>query len=484
MAVDLGKVDYSQYASWPQVKTPSGGTYYEVPGTAYVYDPFLSAAKNRTQLFINPKQKLTLQQQALDEHNSQVKLAKQQSSPGGQLVAQAAPAVGTLAALYGAKQIAGSPAQTGADKLLEAQANALNAHTSALSGGNPAAVAQTPVAAPTTSAQAFANGGAAPVINPSVTGSDPLVYGQFSGPAPTGAPTTIPTAAPTISPPIGTDGITQLDVTGVPSAAPVDPSAQVGGTGLIAQAPGSTLAGSETLGAFLPALGIAAGAYTGAQQLKGLQQAYHGGKLDFKEQAALALPTFGASLLFNHVPGLTHVSTKETEAKNWGGLADQHVTGAAQAFAMNHPEGDTGVWQTGPNAGKKWNFDDALAQAKTDPTQFAQVYGNYKTFGNDWNTYTPQQQTAITKGIIDAGLYNSKKGDIHISDEDAARTIKDKVLAGVNTLPAPTGQTPGQQRAPQPGAPVIHKLQPDPIAPATAQDLGKQLAARWNARVK
>ena len=83
-----------------------------------------------------------------------------------------------------------------------------------------------------------------------------------------------------------------------------------GAPGYFAQAPGSEFLGSETLGSFLPAAGIAAGLYTGLQQFGGAKKAFSGDKLSTKEQAALALPTFGASLLFNHIPGLTQKSSR------------------------------------------------------------------------------------------------------------------------------------------------------------------------------
>lgn len=62
-----------------------------------------------------------------------------------------------------------------------------------------------------------------------------------------------------------------------------------------------TMLGSTTLGAMLPAAGYAAGAYVGGQQLSGVSDAIKGKDLNFQQQAALALPTFGASFLYNPV---------------------------------------------------------------------------------------------------------------------------------------------------------------------------------------
>lgn len=67
-------------------------------------------------------------------------------------------------------------------------------------------------------------------------------------------------------------------------------------------APGTSLGGSTALGgAVLPAAGVAAGAYVGGQQLSGVSNALQGNDLSVQEQAALALPTFGGSFLYNPV---------------------------------------------------------------------------------------------------------------------------------------------------------------------------------------
>ena len=54
-------------------------------------------------------------------------------------------------------------------------------------------------------------------------------------------------------------------------------------------------------GAALQGAGIAAGGYTGYQQFKGAENVLKGKDLDFQQQAALALPTFGLSFLANPI---------------------------------------------------------------------------------------------------------------------------------------------------------------------------------------
>lgn len=122
--------------------------------------------------------------------------------------------------------------------------------------------------------------------------------------------------------------------------------------------------------------------------------------------------------------GLVHKTTKQTEQERWGKLSP-----AAQGlYAANHPENDSGVWQTGKYAGQKWTFDKALDLAREDPTHFVGVLGNVETFGNDWLKYTPEQQKAIVSGLVNNGLYKADKGDVRIRDKNLALAIRDQVL--------------------------------------------------------
>lgn len=80
------------------------------------------------------------------------------------------------------------------------------------------------------------------------------------------------------------------------------------------------------------------------------------------------------------------------------------------------------------------------------------VYGNLDTFGPEWAKLTFDQQKAVTQGIINAGLYDSKKGEVLITDKEAAKKIKDSVIGSPKTA-APTPLKPADsqpQAAPQP----------------------------------
>lgn len=90
---ELGGIDFSNYGSWEAITAPTGAVYYKVPGTGYVYDPFLSASKGKPILWTNP-------QPSLDERRKQEKLIEQQSSPLNQILPVAGTVGGTIGANY------------------------------------------------------------------------------------------------------------------------------------------------------------------------------------------------------------------------------------------------------------------------------------------------------------------------------------------------------------------------------------------------
>jgi len=86
-------VDYSQYPSWQKIVTPRGTVLYVVPGTGWVYDPFLSSAKGRPVLSPNPQQEIDDRQRQIDAQNSAVRA----QSPEGQVIPVVGSVGGTLA---------------------------------------------------------------------------------------------------------------------------------------------------------------------------------------------------------------------------------------------------------------------------------------------------------------------------------------------------------------------------------------------------
>ena len=89
---DIAGVDFSQYPTWEKITTPSGGTYYVVPGSPWVYDPVTSGMRGRPILWKNPKE-------AIEARKKQEDLADQAAfaqSPVGQAIPALAGTAGTV----------------------------------------------------------------------------------------------------------------------------------------------------------------------------------------------------------------------------------------------------------------------------------------------------------------------------------------------------------------------------------------------------
>lgn len=479
-ATQIGEgVDYSRYREWQKVTAPNGAVYYKVPNTGYLFDPFASAAKGRPVLYTDPSPQVTERQKAEQERQDAINAQKQAASPMGQIL----PVVGSTAGVIGANYAVNAlkPATAiGAVNTATGPAVIMSDGSIAGQAANTATQAATQVAA-TTPAQAFAGAVQAPV-------GDAVATSMGNGILTTASPEVIPGAG-AVTPPVEGIGITPY--LGVAGAA-------LGGYGLY-----NAIKAHDSKSAFLSGAGLGGGLAAAAPLLGFTPLGWAGLGLAALGGGAFGL---GAESL------LGHKTTKEYEAERWGGLQENGVNDANAAFQANHPDGDTGVWQTGKYAGKKWNFTDALDLAKDDPSQFRLVFGNYQTFGNDWAKYSPAQQDAIVRELINQGLYKSDHGDILITNENKAREIKDQILAGNQTTTAvnpqvatntqgqttvnpvapvtapPQAQTNSQWqydiRLPQPTTPMVITNKPNVTAniPGGAAIIGKQLADRINAR--
>lgn len=393
-------VDYSKYQSWEQVVTPSGGTYYKVPGTGYVYDPFLSQTKGRPVLFPNPQPEQEAQAAAEQAQADQLKLQKEKASPLAQLM----PVAATVAAPIIANKIVDQFSDpvvkdvTGDGNIIFSNGMIKNSAGKIISTGAEAT-------APTTAGEAFSAGlSGVPQIPMAGNGafSSLTPYGDVA--ASNGATAFSQGAgiAATEASPFSLSGIGSTGNVYLPAAG------AIGAVDMLSHnyGPGrSTLEGAASGAAIGSTFGGGPGALVGA--------------------GIGAVVGLGKSLFFGK-----HKSIKQQEVERWQDLAGRGITDAQAAFNANHPPQDTGVWQSGPLAGKKWNFQDAQNLAKQDPSQFRLVYGNYDTFGNDWSKYNSKQQDAIVSALIGEGLYKSKKGDIIITDKARAHQIKDQVLSG------------------------------------------------------
>lgn len=97
-----------------------------------------------------------------------------------------------------------------------------------------------------------------------------------------------------------------------------------------------------------------------------------------------------------------------------------------------------------PFAGKYASWDE-YKKAGLEAGDLTGVYGNLKTFGQDWTKIDQRQREAVTKGLIDAGLYNSKKGEVEVSDAERAKEIYKTTLANLPAAPATPAKTEGKE---------------------------------------
>lgn len=266
------------------------------------------------------------------------------------------------------------------------------------------------------------------------------------------------------------------------------------GAGFAGQTGGLTGAeGASTLGAAAPYLGLAGaglgayGLYNALDNNDKTSGALSGAALGGGLAAAAPLVGLGpvgwgglalaAALGAGGGFGLTslfgHESTRDVAKKHTGQLQGM---GKDDAAWQNYVKGMRTQYNSAPPDpskpfhGGKYGSWDEYKQAGLDAADLTGVYGNLKTFGPEWAKLSFDDQKKVTQGIIDAGLYNSKKGEVEISDANRALQIRDSILnGGSNMIPrAPTTQpmrpvarpTPGNM--PQPNVPLgqMQQLQP------------------------
>lgn len=385
----MAGIDTTNYTSWKQVRTPSGGIYYAVPNSSLVFDPILSQSKGQNVFHPNPQAAIDDRQRAIDAQ-----------SPVNQLLPVAGSVAGTVGAGYLLNQI------KGAGDAVTALPGSLQTAQTVVDAANTANQAIAPTGLLTSagdavnSASGFLNGALGGNVGPVANGAE--YAGSISGSAPS-----------SVSGALGSvGGVPVLPVLGGALGA----YNLYKGLGDGKKNPlGGAMSGAAlgaSVGSVVPVIGTAIGAIGGAA-IGGLAE------------------MFG-----------THKKTKQYQQERWGGLSEKGIAGVDVAYQANHPTEGTGTWDTGKYAGEKWTFEKAKDLASSDPTHFQQVYGNFKTFGSDWAGYDDKKQKAIVSALVQNDLYKGDKGDVVIKDEKRAREIKDQVLAGTyGKAPAPEVKT-------------------------------------------
>ena len=140
-----------------------------------------------------------------------------------------------------------------------------------------------------------------------------------------------------------------------------------------------------------------------------------------------------------------HETTRDVAKKHTSDLLSKHkddpnyqsyVSNIRQQYNAPPPD------PSHPFHGGQYSTFEEYKQAGLDPADLTGVYGNLKTFGNQWTNLDAEKQKAVTQGLINAGLYTSKKGEVEITDQAKAKAIFDSV----------TGKAPAAQ--PTPANPV------------------------------
>jgi hypothetical protein len=84
-----------------------------------------------------------------------------------------------------------------------------------------------------------------------------------------------------------------------------------------------------------------------------------------------------------------------------------------------------------PFAGGKYGSWDEYQKAGLEAGDLTGVYGNIKAYGPQWASLSEDQRKRITQANIDSGLYNSRKGEVELSDEAKAIENRDRILKEV-----------------------------------------------------
>ena len=390
----VANTNFGQWQSWQKVTDPSGASnYYVVPGYGgrYVYDPFASEATGKITLYENP-------QSVYDAANEAIK----QEEDANSLLAQGAVPLGALAGTLGTKWVAGQVADKGSQAIGQAAAQ-----EAAKGFGNTATqqVAQQTAQAGTAGVGGTI-GGAAPAA---VQGFEQSLGGV--------APSSVSSTAPAAE--VGT-----FDAGG-PIGSNIGTVAQgaLGAAGLgigLKGAYDAFEAGDPVGGAI-----SGAGAGAGGLALAGALGASTGG---------LALPIIAGAALLGGAGGFFggHESTREHAMKNTGKLLDKnpddekyqaYVQGMREQFQSEPPD------PSKPFAGKYATWDE-YKKAGLEAQDLTGVFGNIETFGSDWTNLSFEQQVGATQQLINAGLYDSKKGEVVITDKGKAQKVFNDFLSG------------------------------------------------------
>jgi len=171
---------------------------------------------------------------------------------------------------------------------------------------------------------------------------------------------------------------------------------------------------------FGPGLGTAAGAAFGNVLGYGLQGD------GWKNKAALLATSpilLGAKLAGVN---LMKKTTKQVQQEHTQDLSKLDPNNAAWQNYLGGMRNQVANKEA-PFAGKYKTFDE-YKKAGLQANDLTGVYGNLKTFGPEWEKLSFADKQKVTQALIDANMYNSKKGEVVVTDSEKAKQIRDQVL--------------------------------------------------------
>lgn len=238
-------------------------------------------------------------------------------------------------------------------------------------------------------------------------------------------------------------GASIAPVSGVPITATGATPVLPGAVGAAEAAPSAfSLGGIGTAGnVFLPAAG-AVGAYdlfkNKRKGARGIGQgAASGAAMGSYFGPVGAGVGAGVGTLAAILGGALHTSTAEIRKKHSKQLASQAPDNVIWQNYLAGMRDQPSLDKSKPFAGKYGSWDE-YQKAGLDASDLTGVYGNLKAFGPEWAKLTFDQQKAVTQKLIDAGLYNSKKGEVEITDEKKAQDILKELSAKGFKVSIPT----------------------------------------------
>lgn len=496
-------VDWSQYMNWEKKVAPNGATYYKVPGTGFLLDPFLSSKNHKPFLWVDPSAEI-------EKRDKAEKAAKDAASPLNQTIGPAGLLGGALIGKYAYDKVAGP---TASGIVPKDQGGGVYMSDGTIKGG--AGQVQTPAAPPTPANPAAVQTQTPDAQAPAVSGiygvrenaDGSVVMSDGSVVAPDGAVTS----------PAGKDlGNQQSGYGTAMNYAQVVLGAynaykdwkagnKASAAGDVAQAGVgvANIAGYDTgnaggyIGAGKDALdlidrwkdikpedrasrieqqaGLGVADYftfgLAGMAANALKSTPFGAKIDEKitnlQNKASKYGLDPAGFVLNSLFG--HKSTKDYQNDTWGDAVKQGLV--SEDVAKN--------WLSSDGSKETRTSDQILEQAKQDGKQLWGTIGMYQTFGPDWDKYTPDQREQISRGIAQAGIIHSEHGDWFVDNPDQAKQIRDNVLGGKGPgTMAPQPPAPQGQQLPQ--QPI--NVNPNNITPVPRTDIGKELARRMDQR--